>query len=206
MIPKCFEDMCLSLINKNNIIKNIILKISKEEEREVLRQALINIANDVNGISNGIDNLLNNTYNIVYSDSDLAKDRKISEYEKMIENMTYDLKILRSERNGDVWIWQNDESDDLESLTCPILITPKELFELISKSSLSPEKKDIPPYIEKFREEATEIVKKEMGETNDFRDSLGNLYRMISQEEAIDIEMKALHTLEKKKYAFNEID
>lgn len=34
---------------------------------------------------------------------------------------------LRCERNGEVWIWQGDGEDHLESLTCPVLIRPEQL-------------------------------------------------------------------------------
>lgn len=44
----------------------------------------------------------------------------------------HDRTILRRERDGEVWVWQNNEDDHLESLACPILIEPEELRELLA--------------------------------------------------------------------------
>jgi hypothetical protein len=39
---------------------------------------------------------------------------------------------LHRERIGEVWYWQNDEYDHLDSLTCPVLIEANDLRELVA--------------------------------------------------------------------------
>ena len=42
------------------------------------------------------------------------------------------LRTMVDERHGDVWLWQGDGEDDLESLGCPVLIRPEVLAVLIA--------------------------------------------------------------------------
>lgn len=52
-----------------------------------------------------------------------------------LANIRQENKILHRERDGEVWVWQDDEYDHLESLTCPILIQPEELIKLSHKGA-----------------------------------------------------------------------
>lgn len=47
------------------------------------------------------------------------------------ESVKAERNTLRRERDGEVWVWQGDEEDHLESLTCPVLIQPEDLKLLI---------------------------------------------------------------------------
>ena len=40
------------------------------------------------------------------------------------------VRMLTEHNQGNVWLWQGDGEDNLESLTCPILISPKDLLRL----------------------------------------------------------------------------
>ena len=40
--------------------------------------------------------------------------------------------------NEDCWIWMGDGNDHLESLTCPVVISPSDLMELISPRNTEP--------------------------------------------------------------------
>ena len=54
--------------------------------------------------------------------------------EKDLLRVTADWRLLLNERNGDVWTWQGDSEDHLESLTCPVLIGAADLRELLAGS------------------------------------------------------------------------
>lgn len=54
--------------------------------------------------------------------------------EKELERVTGDWQLLLSERKGDVWTWQGDSEDHLESLTCPVLIGAGDLRELLASA------------------------------------------------------------------------
>lgn len=45
------------------------------------------------------------------------------------------LALLYSERKGEVWCWQGDGEDHLESLTCPVLISAEALRAALAASS-----------------------------------------------------------------------
>lgn len=56
--------------------------------------------------------------------------------EEEVERLRTRLDTAHSVANGEVWYWQGDGEDHLESLTCPILITPAKLrSELEEKKS-----------------------------------------------------------------------
>lgn len=40
---------------------------------------------------------------------------------------------LQRERNGEVWLWQGDGEDDVESLTCPVLMTADQVRALTAR-------------------------------------------------------------------------
>lgn len=54
-------------------------------------------------------------------------DSQLTDYARVREEN----KTLRCERDGEVWVWQGDAEDHLESLVCPILIQPVDLREII---------------------------------------------------------------------------
>lgn len=49
-----------------------------------------------------------------------------------VERLTQERETLLRERKGEVWFWQGDGYDHPESLTCPILIQPDNLRELLT--------------------------------------------------------------------------
>lgn len=52
-----------------------------------------------------------------------------------VDNERSKVKALFRERNGEVWYWQGDSEDHLESLTCPVLIEAHDLRKIVSQSS-----------------------------------------------------------------------
>lgn len=46
-----------------------------------------------------------------------------------------ELSARRAKDHGEVWYWQGDSEDHLETLTCPVLIDPRVLSDLISATS-----------------------------------------------------------------------
>lgn len=50
---------------------------------------------------------------------------------KLLEN---EIEALHRERIGEVWYWQGDNEDHLESLTCPVLIEAEELRTLLKRN------------------------------------------------------------------------
>ena len=46
-------------------------------------------------------------------------------------------ELLRQERDGEVWCWQGDGEDHLESLTCPVLIRPEILKAMHDESVMA---------------------------------------------------------------------
>lgn len=51
--------------------------------------------------------------------------RSLEEARKEMDALRIDRETLVRERKGEVWIWQNDGSDDAESLACPVLMQPE---------------------------------------------------------------------------------
>lgn len=49
-----------------------------------------------------------------------------------------ELKLLPTAFSLCYWAWQGDGSDHLESLTCPVLIWPESLMEMIGKAAIKP--------------------------------------------------------------------
>ena len=52
-----------------------------------------------------------------------------------IQKVTDERNDLLRERDGEVWIWQGDDDDHLESLACPILIRPEQLRDIIGETN-----------------------------------------------------------------------
>lgn len=52
-----------------------------------------------------------------------------------IQKITDERNDLLRERDGEVWIWQGDDDDHLESLACPILIRPEQLRDIIVETN-----------------------------------------------------------------------
>lgn len=57
----------------------------------------------------------------------------LAECQAKNERLQHENDILRRERAGEVWIWQGDEYDHPESLTCPVLIQPDALRMLLAE-------------------------------------------------------------------------
>ena len=54
--------------------------------------------------------------------------------EANVERLKAELDALHRERIGEVWYWQSDGEDHLESLSCPVLINPMELKLLLEQA------------------------------------------------------------------------
>jgi hypothetical protein len=50
-----------------------------------------------------------------------------------IARLKSETRVMRDATNGDLWFWQGDGEDRLESLVCPVVIHPSELQALISE-------------------------------------------------------------------------
>ena len=59
-------------------------------------------------------------------------------YEALIAALRYDLRMSRELHAGTYWFWMGDGTDDLASLTCPVVIAPHELAELLERRGRSP--------------------------------------------------------------------
>jgi regulator of replication initiation timing len=64
-------------------------------------------------------------------------DKALEDVKKEAAKLVAENEALRRERNGEVWYWQGDEEDHLESLTCPVLIEANDLRELLERSKKS---------------------------------------------------------------------
>lgn len=58
----------------------------------------------------------------------------ISELRQENERLKAENKALRRTEKGEVWYWQGDEDDHLESLSCPVLIDAGDLRGLLSNA------------------------------------------------------------------------
>jgi len=57
--------------------------------------------------------------------------------------LTAHIKALHQERKGEVWFWQGDGEDHLESLSCPLLINPQDISDMAKEMGYkSPEEVD----------------------------------------------------------------
>lgn len=63
------------------------------------------------------------------------KDAEIAERDATIAAMREEVHALHQERKGEVWFWQDDEEDHLESLTCPVLIAAAVLRKLVVENA-----------------------------------------------------------------------
>lgn len=55
-------------------------------------------------------------------------------YEDRIAELENEMVALHRERRGEVWYWQGDGEDHVESLTCPILIEPSDFIARIAEA------------------------------------------------------------------------
>jgi len=65
-------------------------------------------------------------------------DQLLSLIERQAKTIGYlkgDLEILQDYKRGDVWYWQPEGENYLESLVCSVLIHPKDLIELLTPVS-----------------------------------------------------------------------
>lgn len=51
-------------------------------------------------------------------------------YERQIAELRAELRDARQFKKGEVWLWQGDGNDHLESITCPVVITANDLREI----------------------------------------------------------------------------
>ena len=58
-------------------------------------------------------------------------DEALAEVKKAAVNLQNENEALRRERQGEVWYWQGDGEDHLESLACPVLIEADDLRALL---------------------------------------------------------------------------
>lgn len=74
---------------------------------------------------------------------DLPQTYDIQDVQQLLRDLGFKLKdfgrskeeldMLRQKADGEVWIWQGDGLDHLESLTCPVMIRPEELLKFYTK-------------------------------------------------------------------------
>lgn len=57
--------------------------------------------------------------------------QQIEDFRRKVARLHQALDLAHSHNRGDVWYWQGDGTDELETLTCPVLIGPTDLAALI---------------------------------------------------------------------------
>lgn len=60
-------------------------------------------------------------------------DEALADVKRGAEKLADENAALHRERAGEVWYWQGDGEDHLESLTCPVLIEADDLRALLEK-------------------------------------------------------------------------
>ena len=65
-------------------------------------------------------------------------DNDFEHYYNATIRLKAEVEALHRERQGEVWYWQGDGEDKLESLSCPVLIEAQDLRELLKKASRLP--------------------------------------------------------------------
>ena len=60
-------------------------------------------------------------------------DAALADVKKEAAKVQNEMVALRRERDGEVWYWQGDGADHLESLTCPVLIEAEDLRKLLTE-------------------------------------------------------------------------
>lgn len=61
-------------------------------------------------------------------------DEVLAEIKRKAGKLEAENEALRRERQGEIWYWQGDGEDHLESLTCPVLIEAADLRELLKEA------------------------------------------------------------------------
>jgi len=60
-------------------------------------------------------------------------DEALAVIKREAEKLSDENAALQRERQGEVWYWQGDGNDNLESLTCPVLIEADDLRALLER-------------------------------------------------------------------------
>lgn len=77
----------------------------------------------------------------------------VKRQEKTIEYLRADAIVLRDYQKGDVWHWQSEGENYLESLVCPILIHPADLTRLLTPGPEKPNEEERAAFEKWFKEE-----------------------------------------------------
>jgi len=62
-------------------------------------------------------------------------DAALADVKKEAAKVQNEVAALRRERDGEVWYWQGDGGDKLESLTCPVLIEAEDLRAILARTA-----------------------------------------------------------------------
>lgn len=71
----------------------------------------------------------------IFDELDVALD----DLKKEAAKVQNEIVALRRERDGEVWYWQGDMADRLESLTCPVLIEADDLRVIFNRAKKAEE-------------------------------------------------------------------